>query len=931
MAKCAWSPELCLARDDVSAFLALRRGWRGRAEPPLPDLLVRELFERGPAGVRHLPIPLSDREPGLAPLDLAPAAAAWYAGQGLRVEGEGPEARRVLPAAGPGRVSVIVATHEQPLLLRRCLAALEATAGGPGLELLLIDHDNRSEAARSVIEAAAGRPGTRVLPRSGVFNYAAFMNEAARAATGDVLLFLNDDTEALAPGWLEEMAAHAVRPGIGAVGAKLLYPDRTVQHGGVVLLGAAGAAHLGTGLGADDPGPGGRLRHLGGISAVTGAAMAVERRRFEAAGGFDDRYFAVNYNDVDLCLKLGQAGLRTLVAPRAVLVHHESATRRRDSRDGRMLEGGRELHALISRWDLAGRPDPFYNPNLDGRDRTGALAVPPRQALPWRTRDLDLAALAERARATGRRRGRGQADFDLALAAYRMGRLEEAAAAVRRAVDASRPGDRDFGAMLNLAGMVAERRDRMDEAEAFLRRAVAAEPGRVEFRHNLGNFLARRRRVEEAAACWSQVLADNPHFLESRISLAVALLALGRPAEALAQAVRGLEAEPAHAKLLPAAARAARQAGNPGLALAFLERLRASPGRPPDLDREIAAAEAEAAKDPRPAPAAALPEPRPGGIVLLAAVGGDAEPDALADALAGAARDGAAVVAVAGAETPEPVLARLRAALAGTPALLLEGIPSADRAALLNVALAAAEGGHVAAVDDPARLDRRTLRLLACGAAAPDAPDVVAAVPLPRALAGAVTPAPGHAGLEWLAGGPAVLAVRTDLAARLGGVSAGCGGQELYELGLRALAAAPGPAVLTGIGTPGDAAAAPVPAPVLARRRDAFLRRYAARDGGAAVGGAGTLLSVPPAPATVSIIPVGPVGPAWADAAADALWPRDPRSPLEVVDPSSDRVVAYQGDAVRIAGAGPGAGTGADGLAGLVGQCGGDVLVFADP
>jgi len=972
--KTGWSPELCLAREFVSELIVLNRLWRGASEPPLAELVAAEFIGCNPARVGHVPLPLSHRLAGApGPLDLCAATGRWCRDEGLALEGSpmnGPAAGhrrlRPLPADLP-RISVIVATHEQPLLLRRCFASLRETAGGAPLELLLVDHENRSAEARAAIaEAEAG--GARVMARTGSFNYAAFMNEAAAAATGELLLFLNDDTEALAPGWIAEMAGHARRPGVGAVGAKLLYADRTVQHAGVVLLGGSGAAHLGLGAAETAPGHAGRLLATGGVSAVTGAAMMVERRKFEAVGGFDAAHLPVNYNDVDLCLKLAREGWRTLVTPGATLLHHESATRRRDAREDRVRGDARERQVLLHRWRLEQAPDPFYNPNLDGRDRVGALAWPPRQTLPWPATEGGSLALAAEARgdaARSARRAEGRKAFDLALAAYRLDRLDEARAAAERALAASGPAGRDRAAILNLLGMLAERQERFADAEAALTAAVEAEPGRSEFRHNLGNYFARRRRLDDAVGCWRQVLQDNPLFVESRISLAVALEHRGQGAAALAAAADGLAQFPDHAKLLGVAARTAAGAGRPALALGWWLRLKrlGQPVSVPDLRgcaRAVAAGPGfkaaladrlgidpatvgTAPAMPAPAPSAA-PTGRALAVVAALRAG---DPDLAlggiaVEALEGAAAWGAPVVVACAGDADPGLVERLRRA----GCQLLEGLPAgnsdAARAALLNAAVAASAADHLVVADgswdlaaDGFVADLARLSAL-LGTEPP--PAVAVAVRPPAGLEAALVPAAGPAGIEWLAAGGSVagpVALSAALVAELGGI-APAGGQEGFDLALRAMLAAPDVPPALVLSVPG--AALSPSAEALRARRAIHSRRLGALAHGTIGGDAPgrplrVLVDSPARGVTLAPIlaPAWPQPDGWANAMAEALAAGELPFAVEILDYGTAGQRERRNGMVRVTGLATGGRAVAPDMAGLAAAARGEVLVFIDP
>ncbi len=192
---------------------------------------------------------------------------------------------------------------------------------------------------------------------SGPFNYSAINNFAVEHCDSPWLLFLNDDIEVIDQDWLTVMAEHVQRPEVGAVGPRLLYPDETVQHAGVVVGVGGIAEHAFRGLPAEAPGVCRQLQMTRNYSAVTGACLLTRRDVFEEIGGFDEERLPVAFNDVDLCLKMRRAGYLIVYTPFAKLYHHESASRRRSVE-------ALETEVMRERWpDLLER-DPYYNPNL---------------------------------------------------------------------------------------------------------------------------------------------------------------------------------------------------------------------------------------------------------------------------------------------------------------------------------------------------------------------------------------------------------------------------------------------------------------------------------------------------------------------------------------------------------------------------------------
>ena len=204
----------------------------------------------------------------------------------------------------------------------------------------------------------------RVIPYDLPFNYSAINNFAAESARGDILGLLNNDLEVISPEWLSEMVSHAIRPEIGAVGAKLLYPDGMVQHAGVVLGIGGVAGHVNRYLAGDDSGYCHRASVTQNLSAVTGACLVVRRALYSEVGGLNETHLAVAFNDIDFCLKLRDAGYRNLYTPHALLTHHESMTRGRDDTDEKNRIFQQEYAYMQNTWKDKLRDDPAYNVNL---------------------------------------------------------------------------------------------------------------------------------------------------------------------------------------------------------------------------------------------------------------------------------------------------------------------------------------------------------------------------------------------------------------------------------------------------------------------------------------------------------------------------------------------------------------------------------------
>jgi GT2 family glycosyltransferase len=200
------------------------------------------------------------------------------------------------------------------------------------------------------------------------------MNGAARSARGNFLCLLNNDIEMVGSGWLDAMMRHARRPGTGAVGALLLYPDHTIQHAGVAIGVGGAAGHVHRGVGLNEVGHHNLHRLSRYMSAVTAACLLLSKDAYQAVGGMDEENFAVAFNDVDLCLKLGKAGYRNIFAADAQLIHHESKSRGNDMLPANYARFQRELHALQERWGTIYANDPFHHPLLLRSAEVYALA-----------------------------------------------------------------------------------------------------------------------------------------------------------------------------------------------------------------------------------------------------------------------------------------------------------------------------------------------------------------------------------------------------------------------------------------------------------------------------------------------------------------------------------------------------------------------------
>lgn len=388
-----FDPDLFLAQNSINHIGAYRRdfvervggfreGFEGSQDH---DLALRVVSLAGPAAVRHIPAILYHwRQEGgrqsfsEAHLDRCIAASRRAVSEVLLSQGEGAtiginhltasyhRIQRPVPDPAP-LVSVIVPTRDRRELLEACLDGVLNRTDYPAIEVIVVDNESTDPGTIEYLAQIAADPRVRVLPVSGEFNYSRLNNIAVAESTGEILLLLNNDIEVMEPGWLSELVSQAVRPDVGAVGAKLLYPDNTIQHAGVLLgIGWPGgvAGHAYHRAGRDEVGPFGQLAVVREAAAVTGACLAVRQSLFEQVGGLDEHNLKVAFNDVDFCLRLREAGLRNIWTPFATLYHKESASRGDDLNGEKHRRFRREAAYMRERWGHLLDNDPFWNPNL---------------------------------------------------------------------------------------------------------------------------------------------------------------------------------------------------------------------------------------------------------------------------------------------------------------------------------------------------------------------------------------------------------------------------------------------------------------------------------------------------------------------------------------------------------------------------------------
>ncbi|MFZ3377405.1 MAG: glycosyltransferase [Chthoniobacterales bacterium] len=251
------------------------------------------------------------------------------------------------------KISIIIPMHHRIELLARCIESIATSTIYPNYEIVVVGNDRQSEEARAYF----GRSEHQLLHYQGPFNYSAINNFAVEQTESPWLLFLNNDIEAIEPDWLASMAEHVQRPEVGAVGARLVNSDETIEHAGVVLGENGIAQPAFRGFPAEHPGVCRQLQIMRNYSAVSGACLLTRRKVFAEVGGFDEESLPDAFADVDLCLKMGRAGYLIVYTPFAKLYHYESTSRRCN------VEAP-EAEVIRQRWAGVLERDPYYNPNL---------------------------------------------------------------------------------------------------------------------------------------------------------------------------------------------------------------------------------------------------------------------------------------------------------------------------------------------------------------------------------------------------------------------------------------------------------------------------------------------------------------------------------------------------------------------------------------
>jgi O-antigen biosynthesis protein len=402
--KSDWNPELFLGQNYINHLGVYRtellrriRGFRQGFEGSQDyDLALRcvELLE--PTQVRHIPKILYHWRAVAGSLAAVPDAKPYakhaarraiadylrrkeQAARVVRCPENIESHRAIYEVPTPASlVSVIIPTRDRADLLELCVKSIRERTDYAPVEIIIVDNASVEVETHDLLSRFETQETARVLRDDGAFNYSRLNNLGSAQARGEILLFLNNDIEVENRGWLTEMVSHAARPQVGAVGARLWYPDGTLQHGGVVLGMGGLANHAFPRIPRGHPGYYNRAFLQQDCSAVTGACMAVRKKLFQKFSGFDEVDLGVNFSDIDLCLRLRAAGYEIVWTPYANLIHRESASRGHQRTEEQQTQFLREANYMREKWGAELLNDPFYNPNFTLNPPGFEIAFPPR-------------------------------------------------------------------------------------------------------------------------------------------------------------------------------------------------------------------------------------------------------------------------------------------------------------------------------------------------------------------------------------------------------------------------------------------------------------------------------------------------------------------------------------------------------------------------
>jgi GT2 family glycosyltransferase len=408
-----WNPDLFLAQNYISHLTFLRTDLVRRVGGFRPsfdgsqdyDLFLRCAAQIDPDKIARIPRVLYHWR-ALPQSTAASTSAKGYAHvAAVRAVQEHLDARNIkasveprefgiyqrvrypLPSGHP-LVSVIIPSRDQSALLEKCVVSILQKNDYPNFEIIILDNESLEEQTRELYRRLASESRIRIIGAAGEFNFSRLINLGASNARGSIFLLLNNDVEIMNRDCLSELVSQVSRPEVGVVGARLWYPNGTLQHGGVILGAGGVASHIDS-IRRDDPGYFARQHLTQDFCAVTAACLTVRREVFEKLGGFDESRLPVTFNDVDFCLRAQELGWRIVYTPYAELTHHESVSRGIENTTEKQRRFFGESEFLLKRWGPLIQNDPAYNPNLSLGEKRFELAFPPRVISPWKKPAVD--------------------------------------------------------------------------------------------------------------------------------------------------------------------------------------------------------------------------------------------------------------------------------------------------------------------------------------------------------------------------------------------------------------------------------------------------------------------------------------------------------------------------------------------------------------
>ncbi len=399
--KCDWNKELFYSQNFISYLSVYRAnllkkiggfrvGFEGSQDY---DLALRCIECISPSQIHHTPRILYHRrvhEAGTAlPADMEHyailagekalnehfqrqkiSARVEFTGHGYRVYYSLPD--------NPPLITLIIPTRNGLQLIRQCIESILKKTKYQNYEILIIDNNSDDIATLQYLHGLNSETRIRIIKDDRPFNFSALNNTAVKLARGEFIGLLNNDLEVISPEWLSEMISIALQPQIGAVGAKLWYPNETLQHGGVILGLGGVAGHLHKNMLRNEYGYFNRAMLTQSLSAVTAACLVIRKSIYEEVGGLDEQNLQVAFNDVDFCLRVRETGYTNIWTPYAELYHHESATRGYENTPEKQMRFTKEVQYMKQRWGDLLFNDPAYNPNLTLEREDFSFANPPR-------------------------------------------------------------------------------------------------------------------------------------------------------------------------------------------------------------------------------------------------------------------------------------------------------------------------------------------------------------------------------------------------------------------------------------------------------------------------------------------------------------------------------------------------------------------------